>query len=102
MESKPSGCQQVDASVGWKLILSASDMYASLMVFRFPINNTWTDVGASFMADKVYVVQTVPRVLQRCLLMTTDPSDSVLDPTCGSGITVYVAEQWAVAWMTLR
>jgi hypothetical protein len=65
----------------------------------FPIN---IDVGASFMADKVNVVQTVRRVLQRYLLMTTDPRDLVLDPTCGSGIRVYVAEQWAVAWMTLR
>ena len=66
----------------------------------FPINNNWTDVGASFMADKVYVVQTVPRVIQRCLLMTTDPGDLVLDPTCGSGTTAYVAEHWGRRWIT--
>ena len=66
----------------------------------FPINNKWDDVGASFMADKVYVVQTVLRVAQRCLLMTTDPGDLVLDPTCGSGTTAYVAEQWGRRWMT--
>jgi adenine-specific DNA-methyltransferase len=66
----------------------------------FPINNNWTDVGASFMADKVYVVQTVPKVIQRCLLMTTDPGDLVLDPTCGSGTTAYVAEQWGRRWIT--
>ena len=46
------------------------------------INNRWEDVAASFMADKVYVVQTSPTVVQRCLLMATDPGDLVLDPTC--------------------
>jgi adenine-specific DNA-methyltransferase len=66
----------------------------------FPINNLWADVGASFMADKVYVVQTVPRVVQRCILLTTDPSDIVMDPTCGSGTTAYVAEQWGRRWIT--
>lgn len=67
----------------------------------FPITNVWSDVGASFMADKYYVVQTVARVVQRCILMTTDPGDLVLDPTCGSGTTAYVAEQWGRRWITL-
>ena len=65
------------------------------------INNRWQDVAASFMADKVYVVQTSPTVIQRCVLMTTDPGDLVLDPTCGSGTTAYVAEQWGRRWITI-
>jgi hypothetical protein len=51
--------------------------------------------------DKVYVVQTTTKVIQRCLLMTTDPGDLVLDPTCGSGTTAYVAEQWGRRWITM-
>ena len=66
----------------------------------FPINNKWDDVGASFMADKIYVVQTVSKVVQRAVLMTADPGDLVLDPTCGSGTTAYVAEQWGRRWIT--
>jgi adenine-specific DNA-methyltransferase len=65
------------------------------------ITNRWDDVGASFMADKTYVVQTSPTVVQRCLLMSTDPGDLVLDPTCGSGTTAYVAEQWGRRWITM-
>ena len=65
------------------------------------INNRWEDVAASFMADKTYVVQTSPTVIQRCILMTTDPGDLVLDPTCGSGTTAYVAEQWGRRWITI-
>lgn len=51
--------------------------------------------------DKTYIVQTSARTIQRCLLMTTDPGDLVLDPTCGSGTTAYVAEQWGRRWITL-
>ena len=65
------------------------------------ITNRWDDVGASFMADKVYVVQTSQTVIQRCILMTTDPGDLVLDPTCGSGTTATVAEQWGRRWITI-
>jgi adenine-specific DNA-methyltransferase len=50
---------------------------------------------------KVYVVQTNNRAVERCLLMTTDPGDLVLDPTCGSGTTAYVAEQWGRRWITM-
>jgi adenine-specific DNA-methyltransferase len=58
----------------------------------------WTDtIGAD---DKVFVVQTNTEVIKRCLLMTTDPGDLVLDPTCGSGTTAYVAEQWGRRWIT--
>jgi adenine-specific DNA-methyltransferase len=66
-----------------------------------PINSLWEDTGTgSFLEDKVYVVQTGVKVVQRCLLMTTDPGDLVLDITCGSGTTAYVAEQWGRRWMT--
>jgi len=62
--------------------------------------NVWTDVVSSVLADKIYVVQTNVKVVERCLLMTTDPGDLVLDPTCGSGTTAYVAEQWGRRWIT--
>ena len=65
------------------------------------INNRWEDVAASFMSDKMYVVQTSPTVIQRCILMTTDPGDLVFDPTCGSGTTAYVSEQWGRRWITV-
>jgi adenine-specific DNA-methyltransferase len=67
-----------------------------------PISNMWTDTGAgSFTEDQVYVVQTATKIVQRCILMSTDPGDLVLDPTCGSGTTAYVAEQWARRWITI-
>jgi len=66
------------------------------------VNNIWTDVMEStFALEKWYVVQTTTRVIQRCMLMTTDPGDLVLDPTCGSGTTAYVAEQWGRRWITM-
>jgi adenine-specific DNA-methyltransferase len=67
----------------------------------FPISNLWDDVMSSFMADKKYIVQTNPKIIERCLLMTTDPGDLVLDPTCGSGTTAYIAEQWGRRWITI-
>ena len=63
-----------------------------------PLGNLWDDVAGS--GDKVYVVQTSTRVIERCVLMTTDPGDIVLDPTCGSGTTAFVAEQWGRRWIT--
>lgn len=67
----------------------------------FPHNNMWTDTGVAGYGDpKVYVVQTNTKVISRCVLMTTDPGDIVLDPTCGSGTTAYVAEQWGRRWVT--
>jgi adenine-specific DNA-methyltransferase len=65
------------------------------------ITNSWEDTGTgSFTDPKVYVVQTGVKVIERCLLMTTDPGDLVFDPTCGSGTTAYVAEQWGRRWIT--
>ena len=61
--------------------------------------NMWTDTGSSFL-DKHYVVQTSNTVVQRCILMTTDPGDLVFDPTCGSGTTAHVSEQWGRRWIT--
>lgn len=65
----------------------------------FSINNIWTDVGGA--PDKRYVVETAPKIIERCILMATDPGDLVLDPTCGSGTTAYVAEQWGRRWITI-
>jgi adenine-specific DNA-methyltransferase len=66
-----------------------------------PLANFWTDTIVSGYSDtKLYVVQTSTKVIERCLLMTTDPGDLVLDPTCGSGTTAYVAEQWGRRWIT--
>lgn len=65
------------------------------------ITNWWEDMVAStFASDKQYVVQTYAKVIQRCLLMSTDPGDIVFDPTCGSGTTAFVAEQWGRRWIT--
>ena len=67
-----------------------------------PTNNVWSDTRQSgFAATKVYAVQTNTRVIERCLMMTTRPGDLVLDPTCGSGTTAYVAEQWGRRWITI-
>ena len=67
-----------------------------------PLDNVWFDTGTgSFGEEQIYVVQTVTKVVQRCVLMTTDPGDLVLDPTCGSGTTAYVAEQWGRRWITV-
>ena len=63
------------------------------------LSNIWTDLAGA--TDKVYVVQTSTRIIERCLLMASDPGDLVLDPTCGSGTTAYVAEQWGRRWITI-
>jgi adenine-specific DNA-methyltransferase len=67
-----------------------------------PIINLWTDTQTSgFGANRRYIVETNPIVVQRCILMVTDPGDLVLDPTCGSGTTAYVAEQLGRRWITI-
>jgi adenine-specific DNA-methyltransferase len=68
------------------------------------IGNLWTDISGAVQSrtdPKIYVVQTSTSIIERCLLMTTDPGDLVLDPTCGSGTTAYVAEQWGRRWITI-
>ena len=67
-----------------------------------PIKNIWLNTSkAGFASDKAYVVETNVGVIERCMLMTTDPGDLVFDPTCGSGTTAYVAEQWGRRWITV-
>ena len=68
------------------------------------ITNFWDDVGGGIQSrtdPKIYVVQTATSIIQRCILMTTDPGDIILDPTCGSGTTAYVAEQWGRRWLSI-
>ena len=97
---------------GMRILLQANRIQASknsIQYIRFfddfaiqPISNIWTDsTQAGFIDSKLYVVQTVSKVIERCILMTTDPGDLVLDPTCGSGTTAYVAEQWGRRWITV-
>jgi adenine-specific DNA-methyltransferase len=96
---------------GMKRLLKASrvaPLKTTLAYVRFfedfpvsPHINLWTDCSSSVGGEKVYVVQTHPRIIERCVLMTSDPGDLVLDPTCGSGTTAYVAEQWGRRWITI-
>jgi len=85
------------------------EAYGNTLAYRryatdFPfsrLSNLWDDtVTGGYAEQRFYVVQTNSKVIQRCLLMTTDPGDLVLDPTCGSGTTAYVAEQWGRRWIT--
>lgn len=64
------------------------------------MTNVWEDTSGK-STDRIYVVQTEQQVIERCMLLTTDPGDLVLDPTCGSGTTAYVAEQWGRRWITM-
>ena len=68
-----------------------------------PLANLWTDTGTGGFVgdDKLFIVQTDSRAIERCILMTTDPGDLVLDPTCGSGTTAYITEQWGRRWITI-
>ncbi len=67
-----------------------------------PINNVWDDVLATGLTEqKYYVVQTSQKIIERCILLSTDPGDLVLDPTCGSGTTAFVSEQWGRRWITI-
>ena len=96
---------------GMKRVAEANRIQATTNSIQFrsfiedlPISithNLWTDtISGSFNEEKLYVVQTNPKVIERCMLMTTDPGDLVLDPTCGSGTTAFVAEKWGRRWIT--
>jgi adenine-specific DNA-methyltransferase len=81
---------------------SGDTLRAMMYIEDFPVQKLtalWTDTKGE--SDKQYVVQTASKIIQRCLQMTTDPGDLVLDPTCGSGTTAYVAEQWGRRWITI-
>ncbi len=87
-----------------RLLTIGNDLAFDLRWHEVPksIGSVWEDTqSGGFGAEKVYVVETTPTVIERCLLMTTDPGDLVLDPTCGSGTTAYVAEQWGRRWITI-
>ena len=112
-EFRPSGKR------GWSTSMSGLDrmryanrMYASGKTLQYkrylsdypvsPITASWDDTVVSGFGDsRIYIVQTSRKVVERCILMTTDPGDLVLDPTCGSGTTAYVAEQWGRRWITI-
>jgi adenine-specific DNA-methyltransferase len=98
--------------VGMNRLLHAERIHVAENSFRYrrfhadfaalPYANIWTDTGTgNFTDDKIYVVQTGSKTVERCLLMATDPGDLVLDPTCGSGTTATVAEQWGRRWITI-
>jgi adenine-specific DNA-methyltransferase len=92
-----------------KKLISLNRILATESVLRyvryledFPykgLSNLWDKIGGA--TDPKYVVQTSTKIIERCILMTTDPGDLVLDPTCGSGTTAYVAEQWGRRWITI-
>ncbi|MDP2831962.1 MAG: site-specific DNA-methyltransferase [Pseudomonadota bacterium] len=87
-------CHLIGKTLRWKF-------YHDEFPFR-QITNNWNNVTSSgFGEERLYVVQTITSVVERCLLMTTNPGDLVLDPTCGSGTTAYVAENWGRRWITL-
>ncbi|MEX2173753.1 MAG: site-specific DNA-methyltransferase [Pirellulaceae bacterium] len=89
------------AGTAGRVAVTGSSLSYVRFIDDFPVyelTNIWTDTGPA--ADKTYVVQTTTRIVERCILMTTDPGDLVLDPTCGSGTTAYVAEQWGRRWIT--
>jgi len=93
---------------GMKRIIAADRIHVGKDQIRFKkyhtdfpylaLSNLWNDLAGA--SDKIYVVQTATKAVQRCLLMTTDPGDLVLDITCGSGTTAFVAEQWGRRWIT--
>jgi len=88
-----------------RLFLSEERLAWRKYVSDYPVSaygNFWTDTAQGGRAfDRVYVVQTADKIIERCVLMTTDPGDIILDPTCGSGATAYVAEQWGRRWITI-
>jgi adenine-specific DNA-methyltransferase len=100
------------STLGMERLARASRIEASENSIRYvrffddfavqPVANVWDDTNrAGYMDEKRYVVQTAGKVIERCMLMTTDPGDLVLDPTCGSGTTAYVAEQWGRRWISI-
>lgn len=99
-KTTPDGMSRVAASE--RIFASEKTLKFMRYANDFPVtevSNLWTD--AMSLVGKDYIVQTVPKVIERCVLMTTDPGDLVLDPTGGSGTTAYVAEQWGRRWITI-
>ena len=88
-----------------RLLLEGRNLCHKRYLADYPVanvKNVWIDTGGGALVhEKLYVVQTATKIVERCLLMTTDPGDLVLDPTCGSGTTAYVAEDWGRRWITI-
>jgi adenine-specific DNA-methyltransferase len=101
-KTSPEGLAQLAAA--GRLYSTGNTLQYKRYLDDFPVvalTNNWTDTGSgSFLEAQIYVVQTPTKVIRRCLLMTTDPGDLVFDPTCGSGTTAFVAEQWGRRWIT--
>lgn len=99
--SYPDGMNRLARS--GRISKRGSKLRYKLYIDDYPVvrlSDVWTDTSG-FAVDQIYVVETRPKVVERCILMTTDPSDLVLDPTCGSGTTATVAEQWGRRWITI-
>ena len=99
--TSPDGMRRI--SQANRLIVSGNTLFYKRYLDDFPVYplaNMWTDTSSSF-GERIFVVQTTTKTVERCLLMTTDPGDLVLDPTCGSGTTAYVAEEWGRRWITI-
>ncbi|KAF0099369.1 MAG: DNA methylase [bacterium] len=99
---KTTHCGLNKLAMADRLVAAGKTMRYKRLFSDFPVmmvNSIWEDIGAD--SDKTYVVQTPTAAIKRCILITTDPGDLVLDPTCGSGTTAYVAEQWGRRWITL-
>ena len=97
----PDGMQRL--SLSGRIAVQGNKLRYKLYIDDYPIRrigDVWTDTSG-FVTGQTYVVETRPKVVERCVLMTTDPGDLVLDPTCGSGTTAYVAEQWGRRWITI-
>ena len=98
----PDGLERLAAAD--RIHVAANSLRYRRFASDFPYKergNFWTDtLTGSFTDEKMYVVQTNPKVVERCLLMTSDPGDLVLDPTCGSGTTAWCAEKWGRRWIT--
>jgi len=101
---KPNRSGLEKLGMAGRLVAVGNTLTFKRFIDDFPVvalNNLWADtIESTFVAQKTYVVQTSTKIIARCLLMTTDPGDLVLDPTCGSGTTAYMAEQWGRRWIT--
>ena len=98
--TNPQGLQNL--SKAGRIELVGNNLRYKRYAKDFPVTeltNIWRDISGA--AGNIYVVQTPVRIIERCLLMTTDPGDLVLDPTCGGGTTAYVAEKWGRRWITI-
>ena len=97
----PEGMQRI--SLSGRMSIQGKKLRYRLYIDDYPIRrigDVWKDTSG-FVSGQTYVVETRPKVVERCVMMTTDPGDLVIDPTCGSGTTAYVAEQWGRRWITI-